>query len=357
MSSRKRLAGSKSARPAVPKKHLFFVHSHITFQVAVAIVREKRLASKDIIFLAGRGFDPQDANYPVLPFPFPDDYFLVYKNLFRGWRYLREFDAFISNLCKEEFIYYCPHTYSIFHPILASHNLYRGYCLIEEGLSSYNSIDEMNVMTPPVRLSSKQKLLSQLIYAGRFSDRIFFKRDCLDTYATSHRAFPDFPLTVTLAINEKERAGYLSIAEEVEHLVVLDSTVETRSVSAENFISGFSCVVSHFSDERFYGKRLHVKLHPYQYVNRWFADQVIEYLRCQLPKCTVIEIPSEVSIETLAMSSRVVLYVGITSLAIYASRQGRKVYSFARRIGELEPSYLLKLDQQPKIFSEAVEFL
>ncbi len=235
--------------------------------------------------------------------------------------------------------------------------MHRGYCLIEEGLSSYNSIDEMNVMTPPVRLTGKQKILSRFFYFGRFGDRVFFKHDCLETYATSVQAFPDFPLTITVDINDGKIGRYSDLAREVEYLLILDSTVETKAVSADNFIRGFSHLISHFSSQRFSGKSIHVKLHPYQYVDRWFADQLILYLKQQLPKCNIVEIPSDVSIETLSAAGRADLYVGITSLALYASRQGRKVYSFARRIGELEPGYLLKLEQQPKVFSEAVEFL
>ena len=344
-------------REPAPIKHLFFVHSHITFQVAIAIMRKKRIARKDTIFLAGRGFDPKDVDFPVVALPFSDDYFLVYKNFFKGWGYLMEFDAFLSSLCNGEFIFYCPHTYSLFSPIVASHRMHRGYSLIEEGLSSYNSIDEMNVMTPPVRLTRKQKILSRFFYLGRFGDRVFFKRDCLETYATSAQAFPDFPSTITVDINDGKMGRYSDFAREVESLLILDSTVETKAVSADNFIRGFRHIIAHFSGEQFSGKSIHVKLHPYQYVDRWFADQLIEHLKQQLPHCKIIEIPSDVSIENLTVACRADLYVGITSLALYAAREGRKVYSFARRIGELEPGYLLKLSQQPKVFSDAVEFL
>lgn len=348
---------SKVDRRTAPTKHLFFVHSHITFQVAKAIMREKHIARKNGIFLAGRGFDPKDADYPVVVFPFSDDHFLIYKNFFRGLHYLRDIDAFVSSICEGEFIFYCPHTYSIFSPVLASHKLYRGYCLIEEGLSSYNSIAEMNLMTPPVRLSRKQKILSKIFYFDRFADREFFKDDCLETYATSAEAFPDFPRTVVLNVNDGKGGKHTVIAGEVEYLLVFDSTVETNAVSAENFIRGFRYVVSHFSDKRFFEKTIHVKLHPYQYVDRWFADRLIAHLKQQLPKSNIVEIQSDVSIEALCIDCRAELYVGITSLALYAARQGRKVYSFARRIGELEPTYSIKLSQQPKVFSEAVEFL
>ncbi len=68
---------SRVPREPAPIKHLFFVHSHITFQVAIAIMRKKRIARKDAIFLAGRGYDPEDADFPVVPLPFTDDYFLI----------------------------------------------------------------------------------------------------------------------------------------------------------------------------------------------------------------------------------------------------------------------------------------
>ena len=340
-----------------PMKHLFFVHSHITFQVALAIIEKKKFLQVDCVFMAGRGYDPKDSDYLVVALPFSDDYFQLYKNIFRGWSYLKEFDAFVSTLCKGDFIFYCPHTYFLFSPVIQTHKMCKGYCLLEEGLASYKSIVEMNEFTPPVRLNGKQKLLSRVFYRSRISDRIFFKRDCMEVYATSSAAFPDFPDKTILTVNFRRGLHWSELAEQIDTLLILDSNVETKAVTPEIFLRGFERVIYHFSSEAFAEKLIHVKLHPYQYVDRWFADHLIAHLRAQLPRSTIVEIDSEVSIESLSVTGHAVLYVGISSLALYASRHGRKVYSYARCIGELEPNYLNRMNLQPEAFFESVEFL
>jgi hypothetical protein len=338
-------------------KHIFFVHSHITFQIAISIVQKECFRQNDCIFIGGRGFDPKNSRYPVTPFLFADDCFYIYKNFFKGWSFIKKFDAFIEHLCGGEFIFYCPHTYFAFSPLINTHHLNKGYCLLEEGLTSYTSIKDMNQIAPEVRLNEKQKLLSKLIYRNRYSSRVFFRSDCLMAYCTNPEAFPDQPRKEVVSIELGLDIQYEALAKEIDTLLILDSSVETKTVSADNFIIGFHHMITHFSSEKFAGREIHLKLHPYQYVDRWFADRFINYLRDKLPHSNIVELPSEVSIEYIAIAGHADIYLGISSLAIYASRQGLRVHSFAKYIGECEASYCRKLKQQPQIFYDSVVFL
>lgn len=338
-------------------KHLFFVHSHITFLIAVSIVQEKCISHDDCVFLGGRSFDPKNSRYPVIQFPFSDDFFLIYKNIFKGFCFIKIFDRFIEGLCQGDFIFYCPHTYFMFSPLVDTHHLNKGYCLIEEGLTSYTSIKEMSQIAPEVRLSENQKLLSKLIYRSRYSNRVFFRTDCLMAYCTDIKAFPDQPRKELVNIKSCQVVESEEFAKEIDTLLVFDSSVETKAVTADNFIDGFYYVIKHLSHQNFAGKKIHFKLHPYQYVERWFVDRFVKYLREQLPRSSIVELPPEVSVESIAIFGNADIYLGISSLAVYASRHGNRVYSFAKRIGECDPRYFLKLKQQPQIFYDSVVFI
>jgi len=216
---------------------------------------------------------------------------------------------------------------------------------------------DMNSITPEIKLNTKQKILSKFGYCNRYTDRVFYRDDYLLTYCTSQEGFPSHSKKELVDVAIQLDKKYELLSKEIDTLLILDSSVETKAVSADNFVSGFHFMIMHFSDERFSGKSIHIKLHPYQYVDRWFADRLIKYLKEQLPKIDIIELPSEVSIESIAVAGHADLYLGISSLAVYASRQGLNVYSFANRIADLEPSYYKKLNQQPQIFHNSVIFL
>lgn len=339
-------------------KHIFLIHSHITCEVALAIIRRERIALEDVVFLLDRQFETQVSGINMVPLDLPDEYFLIDKNPLRGWRHLRRIRKFIDELSAGDFVCYFPHTYSEFANMAAAHPRCKGYNLMEEGLWSYFSVEGMNEVVPPAILGWKQRLLSQVLYMGRFKDRYFCKNDYLHVYATSDQAFPGFARKVVLDdIFPKPASAECDRKCLVRKVIVLDSVVETRVVGEQDFLAGFDRLLEAMAERLRDGEEIFIKRHPYQYVKRDFSDRLIEYVKDKFPAHDVQDLRGGVSMEQMALSGDVEFYLNVSSVSIYASRIGAKVYSYARAIGAKSPSFMGRLERLPQVFRDSVEFI
>lgn len=339
-------------------KHIFLIHSHITCEVALAIIRREHIALEDVVFLLDRQFVTQVSGINTVPLDLPDEYSLIYKNPLRGWRHLRRIRKFIDNLSAGDFVCYFPHTYSEFANLAAAHPRCKGYSLMEEGLWSYFSVEGMNEVVPPAILGWKQRLLSQALYMGRFKDRYFCRNDYLYAYATSDQAFPGFARKVVLE-DTFPMAGNAGCEQSclARKVIVLDSVVETRVVGEADFLAGFDRLLDTMAERLRGGEAIYIKRHPYQYVKRGFSDRLIEHIRQKFPAHEVREFGGDVSMEQMALSGDVEFYLNVSSVSIYASRLGAKVYSYARTIGAQSPEFMGRLERLPQVFRDSVEFI
>lgn len=339
-------------------KHLFLVHSHITHVVALAIIRRESIALQDAVFLLDRKFETKVDHIVVVPMDLPDEYFLIFKNPFRGWYHLRRIRQFIDGLAPAEFVLYFPHTFSDFANIGIAHPRCVGYSLMEEGLGSYFFADRMNELVPPAILGWKQRFLSQVLYGGSFSDKYFFRCDYLSAYCTSDQAFPDFARKVVLDIEPYDwRDGVNNSPSFDRKVIVLDSVVETRMVVEHEFMAGFERLLKALIERLREGEVVYLKRHPFQYVKRDFSDNLIEYIKNRIPEHQVQELGGDVSLERMACDGGVEFYLNISSVSIYASRLGSKVYSCAKSIGCSSPDFRRYVASLPPVFHHSVEFV
>ena len=339
-------------------KHIFLIHSHITREVAWAVIRHEHIALSDVVFVLDRKFETKESGIRVVPLDLPDEYFLIYKNPFRGWCHLRRIWQFIDDLSPGDFRCYFPHTYSELADLVMSHSRCRGYGLMEEGLWSYFPAKMMNEVVPPAILGWRQRLLSRIFYMGRFKDRFFCKDDYLSVYGTSEKAFPDFArkIVVELAFpGAVDEARHLPVS--VRKVIVLDSVVETKVVTEGDFMAGFDQLVEKLTERLGEGEIVYLKRHPYQYVKPEFSDRLIAHLKRKVHAHEVRELASEVSLEKMALTDRVEFYLNVSSVSVYASRLGSKVYSYARSIGRSSPEFMRHVDRLPQVFHESVEFI
>lgn len=339
-------------------KHIFLIHSHITREVAWAIIRRERVAPGDVVFLLDRKFESSEDGIRVVPLDLPDQYFLIYKNPLRGWYHLLRIRQFIDGLSPGEFCCYFPHTYSEFANLAVSHPRCRGYSLMEEGLWSYFPVERMNGVVQPAILGWKQRLLSRVFYLGRFKDRYFCKDDYLSVYCTSEKAFPGFARKIVVELGFSETGDpVIKQPGSPRKVIALDSVVETRVVSEIDFMAGFDQLVGKLAERLGEGEIVYLKRHPYQYVKPEFSDRLIDYLKQKIPAHEVSELAGEVSLEKMALSGEVEFYLNVSSVSIYANRLGSKVYSYARSIGRRNPEFMRRLEQLPQVFHESVEFI
>lgn len=336
-------------------KHIFFVHSHTCYAVCLGVIEHENLAWNDVIFVTDRSYKIPDKSRTAIPAP-DESWFSIERNIFTGRRKLRQIDQYIRKLCPTEFEYYCPHTLTPFNNFMADHSNCHAINVIEEGTASYLTTDQINRIFSPHRLSWKKRLWSELFYAGRFHTNNFYRKDISKAYCTHEIAFPDRPHKTKLPLNFAT-AFEIDLAEGLKAVLALDSAVETKYSTPENYMNGIRTLIEHIKNNETGVELLQVKLHPYQYVNREFADQVLAMLSSSLDPIRIIELSPDTAIEAMRPSPGARLFLGISSLAIYATRNGISCYSFAQNIAKDDLKYRERLAQQPQVFFDSVKFI
>lgn len=337
------------------RQHIFFVHSHICYAVCLGIIAHEKLPLNDVIFITDRNYRIPDHSKTATP-ALDEHWFTIEKNIFKGWENMRRIEGYIHSLCQTEFEYYCPHTLSHFNNFMANHPKCRAIHMIEEGCNSYLSTNQINTIHPPRKPDWKSGLWSRLFYKGRFHTTAFYSTAIAKAYCTHEEAFPDSPNRIILPL-DFSRTFKDGLAAELRNVLALDSAVETKYASAENYMSGIRKLVEHIKSNETKVEELQVKLHPYQYVKREFADQVLALLRRELSPLHIIELSPDTAIEAMKPAPGARLYLGISSLSIYATRIGIPCYSFAQEIAHGDSKYRARLAQQPKAFFDSVHFI
>lgn len=321
----------------------------------MAVIHQRKCLLTDAIFVTDRNYDLPEKTGRSVKAP-PENWFAFEKNIFKGWKNIAKFESFLNELCPTPFEFYCPHYLNPFNNFMADHPRCHAHHLIEEGLASFLDTKSINTIHSPQHPNWKRNIWSTLFYNNRFHELSFYRTDSSTAYCTDPRAFPDQTTRVVLATdfsNIFKNRG----APEMHGVLALDSAVETKYATALNYLAGIRRLIAHLQNTLPADQVLHVKLHPYQYVNRYFADEVLATLRNSLGQNRVVELPPWVALEAINPFDDAKIYMGISSLSIYAQRSGIKCYSFAQAIAELDDRYRSRLQQQPLIFRKTVEFI
>ena len=161
-------------------KHIFHVHSHITFLVSKQYVVDKGINFDDCLFLCSRDFKPGYEHQQLFKYitNYPQDVLrhnvekcCFQKKIFHRLYKLHEIEDFILSFCnKDKFLFYTFSTYSHLCCIIVTMNKCSGYYLIEEGSSVYTDISKVK------QLIGKKNLLLQSFLAPLFP-RFYLLKD------------------------------------------------------------------------------------------------------------------------------------------------------------------------------------
>ena len=346
-------------------KHLFYVHSYITYFVSLEVIKYKQLNHADCVFMYGRGFRPAMAGAVSLevdlPFThYPQSSFPIERQFWKSWTKLATFDKYIRGLTQDlVFHIYTNQTGLDFIRLFISHRNCRGFSFIEEGLYSYYSFDFINTeLCPPVgKPSFFYRLLILLNYVGRLEQQKYFLTSgYAAVYGISTKAFPDFrnrnimPFPFNKVANESTAAATA--------VLVLDSFLEYGIITWKQFEKALEEIFQYLQEKGY--KKLLIRFHPKQYEDAAQLSRSKNLIDKFKKNITVVEVTQDQSLEELASDPGVKnlsFYVFLSSAALYAALCGRKAYSFALFLAEDDATYRQCVDEVPRIFKDLVHFI
>src|SRR5215217_871201 len=130
-------------------KHLFYIHSHITFLASIKSINFLKLDYTDCVFIIHRGKidDYKFSKVKMVEFIYNHhniETYTISKKFWKNWKKLDKLDEFINiAISNNYFTFYTPHTYASFLALIVTHKKCKGYNIIEEGLGSYLKKDKL----------------------------------------------------------------------------------------------------------------------------------------------------------------------------------------------------------------------
>ncbi len=333
-------------------KHVFLVHSGITEFVAQAVGRQQRISREDSFFLCSRGHVPADAaaRWTPIDYRHNPESFPSRANPLRSRALRRRFDRAVAEWAGgERFVFYTPQTSQRFMQLLMSHPLCAGFSFIEEGLGSYKTREEVDRAEPPRQLSR----WDQVCFGARLRDGHFFADGHRQAFGIRDEVFPGFAGRVILdGVFDRVAAG---LPEDVECVLVLsglpaygllDLGDETRALERA------------LDDCQARGiRRIHYRFHPAFTGSPLVAPYRALFAR-HAERFTFAELPSRVVLEAMRPSDGgLVVLTNVSSIAIYAARNGCSVLSYARYVAVENPPFGETIADLPDVFHRSVHYL
>ncbi|MBC7449139.1 MAG: hypothetical protein H7330_13890 [Hymenobacteraceae bacterium] len=329
-------------------RHLFFVHSNITYLVAGQVIRHEQLPPADCAMLFARNFAAADC--PVAFAKLPDVTFPLTPKLWETRRKIGLVDAAIAAATHgEPFQLYCPHTDNNLTRIAATHPQCAGLNYLEEGLSSYTT---MGIGAKPFSL--KNSLLGYALSGGRIPQLSFYEARYRQAYCIHASCFPGLPRKVVVGIPFKQAVGAPDLGG--QQVLVLDALIEHNLVKAEKFANALRFL---FDRYRAAGvRRVYFKYHPIQAGKPALQVFYRNLMAAYAGQIEFVELPQPLVLEDVAHTfANVTFTVIVSAVGFYARLCDQPVYSLARVVEREDPGFRKVLTRIPPVFFEVVECL
>ncbi|MCH8567422.1 MAG: alpha-2,8-polysialyltransferase family protein [Balneolales bacterium] len=125
-------------------KHVFTIHSSLTFLVAYFTARQLQLSNREVVFISSNYRAPE-CKYNVVE-SYADRYSSVWYKI-SNLNLLKNYDNYIEEITENsEFIAYVD-LMSTYQRILITHSKCKGINFMEEGNSAYMAFDDLNDLT------------------------------------------------------------------------------------------------------------------------------------------------------------------------------------------------------------------
>lgn len=335
-------------------KHVFYIHSYVTYVVSMGTIHLLGLRSSDVKFIYSRGFNDTYNDYARLNitgmfeklFEAPSfaSRFFYWKNFCE----INSLDKYISNLVgKDSFIIYVPLNKSFITQLLLSHSKCIGINYIEEGLLTYTG----NFVKKKYFYDGiKGKLKLWLNVGGRSYYRVNsrYKDNKPVLYSLFDKKLYNTDLDVK-QVNIADIGFNSDFKLENATVVIFNSFDEGDELALDELID---IVANYFIN---YHTQIYIKFHPVK-------NEIFENGLCDRFMDLGIDynvIPNCVNTEMLILKSTSLhVYGFFSSPMFYAAEWGHEVFSFNNTLKQYENAnkYLSKYNV-PDIFSRNIKMI
>ena len=330
-------------------RHLFFVHSNITYLVARQVIRTQELPLADCGLLLARNFQPTDS--PVATAPLPNVLFPLTLAVWRTRRKIALVDAVIDELTHtEEFELYCPHTDNNLTRLAVTHPRCAGVSYIEEGMATYAV---KGIGSKP--FSVKHSVLGYALSGGRLPHLSFYEASYRRAYGIHELAFPDLARKTVVGLPFGTAIGTPPLDD--AQILVFDALIEQHVATPQKLADTLLGLFERYCAAGV--RQVYVKYHPMQAGNPALQVFYQELMARYAGQIEFRELPAAVVLEDVAYTYRNVTFtVIVSSVGFYARLCGQPVYSVARLLAEADPLFRqTSAKLMPPVFFDVVECL
>lgn len=326
-------------------KHIFTIHSPITFLISLAIIEYKHIKKADVVFLS-RSYKVPLNNFTVLK-SFSERNNNIFKKLL-NINAPKSIDKYIkNNLNDEEFILYAD-LMNHENRVLITNNKCKGFNFIEEGMASYVSSDSLEYFTIneskiPYRIHFPKDIKAVIKGINRvirgYSTRIsalpinpstytFFKE--VQFYSFSEDCFPH-------AMKDKKHVIDFSFIKPYNHLLsnhislkneiiwIDDSFAKSFNIDVNIYYKAIDAFLKLFNKKSScVGNRVYIKMRPDAQNNSmsFLTDKLVAN------GYTFSILPNDIIIESLLLNSdNCTVIGGVSSTLYYANLMNHISYS------------------------------
>lgn len=346
-------------------KHVFYIHSYITYIVAVSVVAELALDHRDLVFIYGRDF-----HYRHIPdiavYELPSNLMALSRVPSYGKRFIflrkhrdiKALDKLIDRLAGGgSFTAYLPLTKNYLMQLIVTHPQCGGLIFLEEGLLSYTGHFVKNTYAPFV--NNWRGKLTALSKFPNHGYRSYFYRSHNFSQPLSiymlHEA-PDIrQADIDVCVLKSVVVPSLDPQFQIDnsYLFIVETVIEDGIVSADNY---FSVLETYIDDLKRHGvDSIWIRFRP----NYSASEDIITLFKERSIHVDILA--DEVCIESILSHSKNLTVVGLhSSLLFYAAIWGHRSLSLLNRLYEIDNQAEEKYRKYlhiPSIFYEKVTML
>jgi len=320
--------------------HLFYVHSHITYLIVKAIIRDKSIDPSNCLFWVHDEYRLPDNPFQIEVVPHNRD--LAQYSKFYGHnassvrKFIEDFDADISRMTKGRwFVFYPTFTTAPVFRIVITHKKCISFCAIEEGFNPVMA-DKSHVL-PKFKKSLMEKCNDGrlLQFNGLPIDITHPKYDGM--FVVFKENYPCVEDRKVVLPNVFEITD-CQILEGADALLIMDCGVNAMRLSAKPYFKSLKWLIDGFFLPRGY-KRVCVR---YRYrFNYDMPKREKEFLK-QYADIEFVEIEDNIVTENLLYSCNIPVFFDGSSLGMYAACFGKEVYSYIKVHAAFDASFRYK---------------